>query len=63
MLSREQIEFYHEHGYLLVENVLSDVELKTLQTITYDLIEKSKDITESNDAYDLDEGHSRTPQG
>ena len=63
MLSREQIEFYHEHGYLLVENVLSDVELKTLQTITYDLIEKSKDITESNDAYDLDEGHSRrTPR-
>ncbi len=63
MLSREQIEFYHEHGYLLVENVLSDVELKTLQTITYDLIEKSKDITESNDAYDRDEGHSRhTPR-
>ncbi|MEC8743698.1 MAG: phytanoyl-CoA dioxygenase family protein [Pseudomonadota bacterium] len=63
MLSREQIEFYHEHGYLLVENVLSDVELKTLQTITYDLIEKSKDITESNEAYDLDEGHSRhTPR-
>ena len=63
MLSREQIEFYNEHGYLLVENVLSDVELKTLQTITYDLIEKSKDITESNDAYDLDEGHSRhTPR-
>ena len=63
MLSREQIEFYHEHGYLLVENVLSDVELKTLQTITYELIEKSKDITESNDAYDLDEGHSRhTPR-
>ena len=62
MLSREQIEFYHEHGYLLVENVLSDVELKTLQTITYDLIEKSKDITESNDAYDLDEGHSRHTQ-
>ena len=63
MLSREQIEFYHDHGYLLVENVLSDVELKTLQTITYDLIEKSKDITESNDAYDLDEGHSRhTPR-
>ena len=63
MLSREQLEFYHEHGYLLVENVLSDVELKTLQTITYDLIEKSKDITESNDAYDLDEGHSRhTPR-
>ena len=43
--------------------MLSDVELKTLQTITYDLIEKSKDITESNDAYDLDEGHSRhTPR-
>jgi len=59
MLSQEQKDFYHQNGYLMVENVLTDIELKTLQNITYDLIDKSKYITESNDAYDLDEGHSQ----
>jgi len=63
MLSQEQKDFYHQNGYLMVENVLTDIELKTLQNITYDLIDKSKYISESNDAYDLDEGHSRhTPR-
>lgn len=59
MLSQDQKDFYQENGYLLVENVLTDLELQKLQNITYGLIEKSKYITESNDAYDLDEGHSR----
>jgi len=60
MLSQDQKQFYAENGYLLVENVLTDLELKKLQNITYGLIDKSKNITESNDAYDLDEGHSPT---
>jgi len=57
MLSKDQKDFYHENGYLLVENVLTETELKKLQKITYDLIDKSRTISESNEAYDLDEGH------
>ncbi|WP_422041307.1 phytanoyl-CoA dioxygenase family protein [Roseibium sp.] len=63
MISREQIEFYFEHGYLLVEDVLSAEQLRKMQEITYDFIDRSRHVSESNDVYDLDGGHSReTPK-
>lgn len=63
MLSKEQKSFYEDNGYLLVEDVVSPAQLAKLQSITYDLIEKSKAITESDEIYDLDEGHtSQTPR-
>lgn len=43
----------------MVENVLSGTELQTMQNITYDWIESSKLVTESDDFYDLDKGHSK----
>lgn len=58
MLSPEQISFYQEQGYLLVEDVVTPEQLVMLQQITRDLIEGSREVTESNDIYDLDEGHS-----
>lgn len=58
MLSKEQIEFYFDQGYLLVEDVLTPEELATLQEITYELIDESRSVSESNDVYDLDKGHS-----
>ena len=30
--------------------------METLRRITYDLVDKSRSVTESNDLYDLDEG-------
>jgi ectoine hydroxylase-related dioxygenase (phytanoyl-CoA dioxygenase family) len=63
MLLKEQKSFYEDNGYLLVEDVVSPAQLAKLQSITYDLIEKSKAITESDEIYDLDEGHtSQTPR-
>ena len=58
MLTDKQINDYFEQGYLLVENVITDAQLKTLQNITYDFIEASRNVTESNDIYDLDVGHT-----
>jgi ectoine hydroxylase-related dioxygenase (phytanoyl-CoA dioxygenase family) len=58
MLSQPDIDFYNEHGYLMVENAISQQQLTKLREVTYDLIEKSRPITESNGVYDLDEGHS-----
>jgi ectoine hydroxylase-related dioxygenase (phytanoyl-CoA dioxygenase family) len=62
-LSRDQREFYAENGYLLVENAVTPTELGKLREITADLIEKSRSVCESNEAYDLDTGHSpETPR-
>lgn len=58
MLTQEQLGDYDRNGFLLVENVVSDGQLQELRRITYDLIEKSRGVSESNDVYDLDEGHS-----
>jgi ectoine hydroxylase-related dioxygenase (phytanoyl-CoA dioxygenase family) len=58
MLTQEQLGFYDRNGYLLVENAVTEDQLRELRRITYDLIDKSRDIRESNEVYDLDEGHS-----
>ncbi|WP_193181792.1 phytanoyl-CoA dioxygenase family protein [Nisaea sediminum] len=58
MLTPDQIAFYRENGYLMVEDAVTTEQLEKLRAITYDLIEKSRAVTESGDVYDLDEGHS-----
>ncbi len=58
MLTDQQILFYREKGYLLVEQVLSKSELENMKKIANGWIEGSKKYTQSNSLYDLDEGHS-----
>lgn len=58
MLTADEIAFYRENGYLMIENAVSAGQLDRLREITYALIEKSRPVTESNSVYDLDEGHS-----
>lgn len=58
MLSTQQRDFYAENGYLMVENVVTPDQLARLREITYRFIEASREVTESNEVYDLDAGHS-----
>ncbi len=57
MLTQAQKDFYDENGYLMVENVVTPAQLDELRRITRDFLEKSRSVTESNDIYDLDDGH------
>ena len=57
MLSNEQLNSYHQNGYVLVENAVTAKQLAKLQQITFELIEESKTVSESNDVYDLEVGH------
>ena len=57
MLTVEQTDFYEQNGYLMVEDVITKDELNKLQEITYDFIESSRQVTENDDVFDLDEGH------
>ena len=59
MLSQEQVAFYHENGYLTVENVLSADELDALQRVTDEFIDRSRLVSEHNDVFDLEPDHSR----
>lgn len=58
MLTTEQIAFYHENGYVMVEDVVTPDQLQALRDVTYQFIERSRAVTESDDVFDLDEGHS-----
>ena len=63
MLTQEQKQFYDENGYLMVEDVITSEQLKKLQQITYALIEDSRQVSQSNEVYDLDDGHNaETPR-
>src|SRR5262249_25125832 len=58
MLSQAQIDFYHTNGYLGIENVLSAQEIAELRQVTDEFLEKSRHVTEHNDMFDLETGHS-----
>ncbi len=63
MLTKEQKEFYEENGYLMVEDVVDPDQLAKLQEITAEMIEASRELTESDARYDLDKGHTaETPR-
>ena len=56
MLTQEQIAFYREHGYLGVENVLSENEVNDLRGITDVFVEKSREVTDHTPVFDLEPG-------
>ncbi len=63
MLTSEQVSAYFENGYLLVEDVVTPEQLQRMQNITHEFIDRSRQVTASNDVYELDEGHnSKTPK-
>ena len=63
MLRDEQKDFYAENGYLLVEDAVTQQQLSRLREITQQFIEASREVSESNDIYDLDAGHGPRRRG
>ena len=58
ILQQEDREFYFENGYLLLKSIVTDEWLNILRKTTNEKIEKSKELKESDEVYDLDKGHS-----
>lgn len=58
MLTQDQKDFYAENGYLKVEGAVTGDLLARLQAVTNRLIDASREVTDSNDVYDLDTGHT-----
>ena len=57
-LSPQQVEQYQQDGYLMVEQALLPEQLTALQSVTQRFIDASRNITQNNDVYDLDDEHS-----
>ncbi len=58
LLSEDEVEFYHENGYLAVSQVLSQEEVEELRTTIDEFVEKSREITENDAVFDLEPSHS-----
>ena len=58
VLSQEQREFYFEHGYLQLENFISQEWLERLWQVTDRFIEESRPLTESKGPFDLEPDHT-----
>ena len=58
MINAKDVEFYHEHGYLLVENVLDAKTLVKMRSVIAGLVAKAAGVTTHNDIYDLEPTHT-----
>ncbi len=58
MITDQQVEFYRENGYIVVENVLSPAELDAMRSEVDTLVEQSAEVRENDDIYDLEDTHS-----
>lgn len=58
MLTEQQKRRYYEQGFLAVEEVLSEAEVAGARAVVDQLVERSREIEESDSLYDLEPGHS-----
>jgi phytanoyl-CoA hydroxylase len=58
MLTKQQIEEYHEKGYLGLEHVLSAAEVEELRAVTDEFVEKSRQLTDHTGEFDLEPDHT-----
>jgi phytanoyl-CoA hydroxylase len=58
MLTQAQIEEYNEIGAIVVPDVLTPAEVKTLSDVTDGFVERARGLTGHTDIYDLEDSHS-----
>jgi ectoine hydroxylase-related dioxygenase (phytanoyl-CoA dioxygenase family) len=58
VLSEEQRTFYFDNGYLLLEKIVPDDWIERLRAATAEMVEESRAITQSDEKWDLEEGHT-----
>jgi ectoine hydroxylase-related dioxygenase (phytanoyl-CoA dioxygenase family) len=57
VLTQAQREFYFREGYLLVPGVIDAAWLERLREATRKLVERSRNVTKSDEIFDLEPGH------
>lgn len=60
VISDGDLAFYHDHGYLVVPSVLAASELDVIRSELRHVIDRAADITDNDDVYDLEPGHTAT---
>jgi len=58
ILSKDQIAFYHEQGYLVVEDQIPDQIIEDIRAEIARFEEEARELTASNDRLDLEDSHT-----
>ncbi|MGH8766857.1 MAG: phytanoyl-CoA dioxygenase family protein, partial [Burkholderiales bacterium] len=58
LITKEQIQSYHDNGYLVVENVLDAATIDRIRQVIAGLVAKAAGVTAHNDVYDLEPTHT-----
>ena len=59
MLSKEQVEQYHELGYIVVQNVFSPALFSEIRQVVAEIADGAAKVDTHDDVYDLEPGHTR----
>jgi len=59
MLNEKQINSYKEKGYVIINDAIPQKKLIKIQKTTSEFVEKSRNIKENNEIYDLSEEHTK----
>jgi len=59
MLNKQQIEQYHELGYLVVQNVFSPALFSEIRQVVAEIADGAANVDTHDDVYDLEPGHTR----
>ena len=57
-LTDDQVAFYREHGYVVVENALTEGQLAEARGETEAIVAKANTVRENDDVYDLEDTHT-----
>jgi ectoine hydroxylase-related dioxygenase (phytanoyl-CoA dioxygenase family) len=58
VLTDKQIQEYNREGYVMVREVLSPEEIRRLLAVTDEFVERSRTISDHDNIFDLEDGHS-----
>jgi ectoine hydroxylase-related dioxygenase (phytanoyl-CoA dioxygenase family) len=58
MLTKAQIDQYHETGAIVVTDILTPDEVLRLRHVTDEFVERARGVTEHNEIYDLEDSHT-----
>jgi ectoine hydroxylase-related dioxygenase (phytanoyl-CoA dioxygenase family) len=58
MITKQQVDFYHEQGYVLVENVVDKATLFAIHRVIEQLTAGARGKTKHDDVYDLEPTHT-----
>ncbi|MEL0112411.1 MAG: phytanoyl-CoA dioxygenase family protein, partial [Rickettsiales bacterium] len=57
-LTQDEVDFYHEHGYVVARGVITGEKLDALRRETDAVVAQAAGVAEHNAVYDLEDSHS-----